>query len=315
MIPFNHRFISYEKHVGSWPVLITGGGRLWVAGIWAILVDGLGVVCNVLHVPSLRVVLMSPQRLVDDLSCSFHLRLDGMFLSDKVGKTTSIRRERGLLLLDDGGCSCFMVDRGLRPVAEQRRSRLHLTHQWLGHPSFSTLRRLFPSLCTGLDPKTVICEACQLAKHRRASFTPSISHTTTPFFQIHNDAWGPAPQAGLKGHRWFLIFVDEATLYTWTYLLIAKSAVAAKIQQFCTMIETQLGCRIQHFCSDNAHNFFNANMSLFFFASKGILHESSSVATPEQNSIAERRTRYITSTAHTLLLNYSVPYSYWARRF
>ena len=65
-------------------------------------------------------------------------------------------------MLDDGGRLCFMVDRGLRPVDEQRRSRLHLTHhQRLGHPSFSTLQRLFPSLCTRLDPKIVICEACQ----------------------------------------------------------------------------------------------------------------------------------------------------------
>ena len=200
-----------------------------MAGIGAILVDGLGVHNN-LHVPSLRVVLMSPQRLVDDLSCSFHLWPDGMFLSDKVGKTTSIRRERGLLLLDDGGCSCFMMDRGLWPVDEQWRSRLHLTHQRLGHPSFSNLRHLFSSLCTGLDPKTSICEACQLAKHRRASFTPSISLTKTPFFRIHSDVWGPAPQAGLKGHRGFLIFVDEATRYPCTYLLIAKSAVASTIQ-------------------------------------------------------------------------------------
>ena len=126
-------------------VLTAGGGRLRVPGIGAILVDDLGVVRNVLHGPSLRAVLMSPQRLVDDLSCSFHLRPDGMFLSKKLGKT-KIRRERGLLLLDDGGRSCFMVDHGLRLVDEQRWSHLHLTHQRLGHPSFSTLRRLIPSL-------------------------------------------------------------------------------------------------------------------------------------------------------------------------
>ena len=119
MTPFNHRLVSFEKHVGSRSVLIAGGGRLKVAGIEAILVDGLGVVRNVLHVPSLRIVLMSPQHLVDDLSRSFHLRPDGMFLSDKVGNTTLIRSERGLLWLDDGGHSCFMVDRSLRPVDEQ----------------------------------------------------------------------------------------------------------------------------------------------------------------------------------------------------
>ena len=152
----------------------------------------------------------------------------------------------------------------------------------------------------------MICEACQLAKHRRASFTPSISHTMTLFFRIYSDVWGPAPQDGLKGHRWFLIFVDKATRYTCTYLLIAKLAVAETIHQFCIMIETQFGRQILRFYSNNARNFFNANMSLFF-ASQGILHESSCVATPEQNGIAECRIGYITLTARTLLLNYSVP--------
>ena len=76
------------------------------------------------------------------------------------------------------------------------------------------------------------------------------------------------------------------------------------------MVETKFGRRIQRFRSDNARDFFNANMSLFF-ASWGIFHESSCVTTPEQNDIAERRIGYITSTARTLLLNYSVPWNYW----
>ena len=189
MTLFNHRFVSYEKHASDRSVLTTSRGRLKVAGIGAIEVDGIGVVSHVLHVSSLRVVLMSPQRLIDDLSCSLLLRSDGMILTDKVGRITSIRRERGLLLLDDGGRSCLMVARGLTPIDEQWRGHLYLTHQRLGHPPLSILRHLFPSLFVGLDPETITCEACQLAKHRRASFTPSVTHTTTPLYRIHSDVW------------------------------------------------------------------------------------------------------------------------------
>ena len=53
MTPFNDRFVSYERHSGSRTVLTAGGGRLRVAGIGAIYVNGLGVVRNVLHVPDL----------------------------------------------------------------------------------------------------------------------------------------------------------------------------------------------------------------------------------------------------------------------
>ena len=87
-----------------------------MVGIGAILVDGLSVVCKVLYVPSLRVVLVSPQRLVDELLCSFHLQPDGMLLSNKVVWTTTIRQEWGMLMFDDGGCSCFMVQRSLQPA-------------------------------------------------------------------------------------------------------------------------------------------------------------------------------------------------------
>ena len=161
-----------------------------MAGIGAVSVDGLGVLHKVLHVPSLPAIFLSQQRLVDAVLCSFHLEHDGMFLSDKVGRTTPIRREHELLLLDDGGCSqCFTVQRSLRAVDEQRRDRLQLTHQRLGHPPFSLLQRLFPSLCAGLDLQTIVCEACQLAKHRRCSYLPSTFHTSTLLFRVHSDVW------------------------------------------------------------------------------------------------------------------------------
>ena len=193
---------------------------------------------------------------------------------------------------------------------EQQRGRLQLTHQRLGHPPFSTLQRLFPSLCTGLDLQTVVSEAYQLAKHRRASFHLSPSHTSTPLYCIHSDVWGPAPQSSLNGQRYFLIFVDEASRYTWTYLLTAKSEVASTVRYFFAMIHTQFGRGIQRFRSDNARDFVNADLASYF-AERGILHETSCVATPEQNGMAEHRMCYVTSTARTLLLNYHVPWTYW----
>ena len=162
MTLLNSRFVSYHRHAGGRTVLTASGSRLPVAGIGAVYVAGLGVVHHVLHVLSLRAIHLSPQRLIDTVLCSFNLRPDGMFLPDKVGRTTSIRRAHGLLLLDDGGQSqCFTGQHNIRSMNEQWRGRLQLTHQRLGHTPFSTIQRLFPSLCIGLDFQTVICEAYQ----------------------------------------------------------------------------------------------------------------------------------------------------------
>ena len=76
------------------------------------------------------------------------------------------------------------------------------------------------------------------------------------------------------------------------------------------MIHTQFGRGIQHFRSDNAQDFVNADLASYF-VERGILHETSCVATPEQNGMAERRIGYVTSTARTLFLNYHVPWTYW----
>ena len=125
MTTFNSRFVSYQRHLGSRTVFIAGGSCLPVAGIGPVYVAGLGVVHHVLHVSSLRAILLSPQRLVDSVLSSFHLKPDDMFLSDKVGRTTPIRRANGLLLLNDGGRSqCFTVQHNIRSVDEQQRGRL-----------------------------------------------------------------------------------------------------------------------------------------------------------------------------------------------
>ena len=121
---------------------------------------------------------------------------------------------------------------------------------------------------------------------------------------------GSGTQSSLKGHRYFVIFVDEASFYNLTYLLAAKSGVTSTMHHFCTMVNTQLERGIQRFQSDNACDFVNAELALFF-ANHGILHVTSCIATPEQNGMVERRIGYVTSTTRTLSLNYHVPWSYW----
>ena len=76
------------------------------------------------------------------------------------------------------------------------------------------------------------------------------------------------------------------------------------------MLQAQFGRSIQRSRSDNARDFVNADLALFF-ADRGIFHETSCVATLEHNGMAERRIGYMTSTTNALLLNYRVPWTYW----
>jgi hypothetical protein len=38
----------------------------------------------------------------------------------------------------------------------------------------------------------VQCETCELSKHHRVSFSPSINKSDAPFVLVHTDMWGPS---------------------------------------------------------------------------------------------------------------------------
>ena len=41
---------------------------------------------------------------------------------------------------------------------------------------------------------------------------------------IHSDLCGPFPTNSVSGSRYFIIFVDDATRYTWVYFLKRKNS-------------------------------------------------------------------------------------------
>ena len=79
------------------------------------------------------------------------------------------REENGFYLLEKarGTCSTksqlpmFLLSESL----SSHNKDLWLCHYRLGHPSFSTLKIMFPSLFQGLDIGVFHCDDCEFAKH------------------------------------------------------------------------------------------------------------------------------------------------------
>ena len=82
-----------------------------------------------------------------------------------------------------------MLDSQLpRPIACSSVLTPFEVHCRLGHPSLSSLKKLFPQFnhLSSLD-----CESCQFAKHHRLSSVPRINkRATSPFELVHSDV-GP----------------------------------------------------------------------------------------------------------------------------
>ena len=73
-------------------------------------------------------------------------------------------------------------------------------------------------------------------KQTKLPFNNSESFSFAPFDLIHSDIWGPVPVSTEGGSRYFVIFVDDFSQYTWTYLLHQRSELVSIYQTFRKMI-------------------------------------------------------------------------------
>ena len=188
-------------------------------------------------------------------------------------------------------------------LAADTGSALSLLHQWhrrLGHPSFGILEKLFPSLAKQCSRSQFLCEACELAKHKRSFYAPVNHRSDSPFMVIHSDVWGPSPVTSLSGYRWFVTFIDCYSRVTWVYLLKAKNEVFSCFKSFHQMVRTQFDANVKVLRSDNGTEYIDGTFRAYL-NDYGILFQTSCVGTPQQNGVAERKNRHLAEVARSLL--------------
>lgn len=98
-------------------------------------------------------------------------------------------------------------------------------HSRLGHISFSRLRYMFNKRL--LDQSKIDKEpcyvTCRLAKQPALSFNNSTTSSSAPFDLVHSDILGKALISSMGGALYYVLFVDDYSRYTWTYLLRSRS--------------------------------------------------------------------------------------------
>nr|GEU99076.1 hypothetical protein [Tanacetum cinerariifolium] len=102
---------------------------------------------------------------------------------------------------------------------------------------------------------------------------------------LHMDLCGPMRIANINGKRYVLVIVDDYSRYTWSPAIIIRT--------------------------DNRTEFKNQALKEYF-DSVGISHQMSSVRTPQQNGVVERRNRTLVEAARTMLIFSRAPLFFWA---
>ena len=141
-------------------------------------------------------------------------------------------------------------------VSRQSSSSLALWHSRLGYASISRVKQLVSkSLLGSVSNKSFDCIPCQFGKQTALPFNNSVSHALSSFDLIHSDVWGPSPISTLGGSRYFVIFVDDFSRYTWIYLFKNCSKLYQIYHDFTKMIETRFSKPVKFFRSDNAQEY------------------------------------------------------------
>ena len=119
--------------------------------------------------------------------------------------------------------------------ALQLPNKAVLWHFKLGHPIHKIVNKI-PSACSlPSEHWTGIFEPCQMEKSHRLPFTLSEFRAYQPFAHVHYDLWGLSP---IVCARYFVLFVDDHTRFSWLYLLASKDQVIFTFLQFKVMVET-----------------------------------------------------------------------------
>ncbi|PKU71759.1 Retrovirus-related Pol polyprotein from transposon TNT 1-94 [Dendrobium catenatum] len=262
---------------------------------------------NLLHVPNLKHNLLSVSKLTTDNSVSITFDANGFLIKD-------IQDQRPLLhgrLHNELYQVQLSPDTNSTALSAITKDSV-IWHARLGHPNnqiLSALAKCFPEISS--VPSSFICSSCNMAKSHKQVFNKSFSVTTAPFDLLHTDVWGPASVPSVEGFRYYIVFVDDYTRFSWLYFMHTKQEVLSKFQSLCNYIKTQFNSTPKTLRSDGGGEFIG-NSFKSFLQQHGIQQQFSCPHTPEQNGLAERKHRHLLDLTRALLHASNLPHKFWA---
>lgn len=330
------KFIDPAPYQGSAYVTTGDGKRHPITHTGSVQIHtskGKIVLKHVFLVPTFKYNLISVSQLSRDLLAELTFTTSRVFLKDLLSKTIFAEGEQrgGLYFLEgvDGVHpirrflplpSAGLQDSHAPPVLPHSAIALVTPRVWhdrLGHCAMKVIDKLCThGLIQSLNKNDFShhCSSCELSKHSKSPFSVSISSSSRPLELIHTDLWGPAPNASLSHRRYYAIFVDDYSRYSWIYFLSHKSDFHKIFVSFHKMVENLIGHRVTTLRSDGGGEFMSKILQ-DYMQEHGIIHQRSCPYTPEQNGVAERKHRHVRETGMAMMIHAKVPLYLWTEAF
>lgn len=152
-----------------------------------------------------------------------------------------------------------------------------LWHKRLGHINYGSLKHMVASnLVEGLPNLTQpdeLCDTYQFGKQRRKPFPKQAKWRATQKLKlVHTDIGGPMRTPSLNESRFYLLFIDDLSRYSWVYFLKQKSEAFSSFVKFRAMVENQASLSIKMLRSDNGTEYTALEFERYL-AELGIKHQ------------------------------------------
>ena len=195
-------------------------------------------------------------------------------------------------------------------------SNEELWHRRFCHLGISNVRKLVKNdlvkgiNCNISDDK-FFCVNCCDGKNHKQPFNDSGQKKLKPFDLVHSDVCGNINPVSLGGGGYFVTFIDDATRYSWVYIIKKKSDVFDTFCNWKSMVEKQYESKIKILRSDNGGE-YTSKLFEAYLKKEGIIHQKTVPHTPEQNGVAERLNRTLIESVRSMISDSGLPKTFWA---
>lgn len=204
----------------------------------------------------------------------------------------------------------FCVESNNESLVTKPNNDLSLWHRRFGHASIDYMSFLKGTVKNFNTLKNKVCVTCVQGKQSRLPFKSEGNRANQLLELVHSDVWGPCSVKSFSGKRYFVTFVDDFSRKLFVVAMKNKSEVFDNFKRFKTMAEKQTGHQLKILRSDNGTEYCNKNFQQYF-ENNGILHQRSTVNTPQQNGVAERVNRTIVEKIRCMLLDADLDKNFW----
>lgn len=314
----DHSFIQLEKpvevHLGDDRIIhATGKGTL------EFLLKAKGKLMtrrfpNMLYVPKLATTLISASCIIRNNNV-IELNSSGCWIISKMLQKIIGEGELTPTSLYHLKASPIISKAHAKMIKTSRSIDINLLHRRLGHLNFESIKNLVGKGLvygvTSLSSEPVFCEPCVHGKIHRLPFPKSGKCTDRKLTIVHSDICGPFP-VSIGNKRYFITFIDDHSRYISVYFLQKKSEAFVAFKEFKISAELEMGHKLKKLRTDNGGEYLNAPFTNFL-KERGILLETTTPETPEQNGLSECVNRTIVERTQTMLHDSSLTLGFWAK--